>query len=110
MELVFQFGLIIMFSSVFPLAPAICTVVNIIIFLYMKSETYHNRRRIPQLSIGIGDFLFMLELLSHISIVFNCAIMYFTSDTVEALLVSKKEDLKPCLGAGDSDMCMNINR
>lgn len=43
--------------------------------------------------------MYMIELLSHLSIVVNCAIIYFTSNTFREFFVSTEEE-QVCLGIG----------
>jgi hypothetical protein len=47
MEFVSQFGLIIMFSSVFPLAALICMIQNYFRLLFTRSEIKYNKRLFP---------------------------------------------------------------
>jgi len=42
----------------------------------------------PEISVGIGRFLTMIEFLSQVSVVINCAIAYFTSNTYEKFFVT----------------------
>jgi hypothetical protein len=98
MGFVLQFGLIIFFSSVFPLA-AMCSLIANYIKLYMLThENKTKRRQMPQISIGIGQFMYMIRLLSHMAIVVNMSIVYFTSSTFRQLFVTDREAKTVCFG------------
>jgi hypothetical protein len=79
MDFVMQFGYIVMFSSVFPLAGFFCWAFNYVKMLSLLNEFQYKRRIMPEISVGIGMFMNFLELLSKVSTVINCAICYFTS-------------------------------
>lgn len=84
MELVIQFGYVVLFSTVFPLCAFVCFVSNAINLQSMRLELDLKRRSIPSVSIGIGVYLDMLEFLSIVSVAINIGIAYFTShDTRE---------------------------
>ena len=79
-----QFGYVVLFSTVFPLAAAVCWFANMFNLLSMRMELDLTRRSIPGVSIGIGVYLDMLEFLSIVSVAINIGIAYFTShDTRE---------------------------
>ena len=87
MDFVQQFGYIVLFSSCFPLAGFFCFIANFILIRSVMNEFKYNRRPMPEISIGIGQFLYMIEFLSHCSIVINIAICYFTSQTYKTNFV-----------------------
>lgn len=103
MELVIQFGHVIMFSSVFPLASCAVLLSNFISFLSIKNDFRFKRRLVPDVSLGIGEFSYYLDVLSHASIIINCAIIYFTSTTYrEKFVNSDSELINVCLGVGST--------
>ena len=79
MELVVQFGYIVLFSVVFPLGAFMSLVNNHIkINSTVKNLRYYRRFK-AEVSDGIGSWMKSLEILSQISIFLNCATLYFTS-------------------------------
>jgi len=64
MDFVMQFGYIVMFSSVFPLAAFFCFMFNGLVLISVLNEFKHKRRIMPEISVGIGRFLTMIEFLS----------------------------------------------
>lgn len=108
MEFVQQFGMIIMFSSVFPLAALICLTINWARLYFSRIEIKYNRRTLPQICIGIGQFMYMIEFLAHMSIVVNCAIIYFTSKTFRNVFVSEGFE-QVCLGSSKSG-CITVGK
>jgi len=107
MEFIKQFGCIILFGSIFPMAGMICLITNFWLFKIIKLELWYKRRAIPELSIGIGQFEYMVRFLSHLSIVINVAIMFFTSEELRNAIISSPDDeMKVCLGS--SDFCTNV--
>ena len=88
MDLVIQFGKISLFAPCFPLAGAIVLINN----NFLVISGIHNinifKRTIPDVSIGIGPFIWMIEILSYISVVVNMAILIWTSDRVESFFVT----------------------
>jgi hypothetical protein len=79
MGLVMQFGYIVFFSTVFPLAAFACFVANTLNLMSLKQEQGLKKRSVPSVGIGIGIYLDMLEFLSNTAIAVNIAIAYFTS-------------------------------
>ena len=45
----------------------------------------------PEISVGIGQFMFIFEFLSMVGIVVNCALAYFTSERYKEIVVSGSE-------------------
>ena len=87
MELVVQFGYIVLFSEVFPLAAFMSIISN---YIQMKSQINnlsYTRRSKPEVSTGIGNWMTCIQILSQFSIITSCACIYFTSKTFRKLLV-----------------------
>ena len=56
MDFVMQFGYIVMFSSVFPLAGFFCLLSNQLLMASLLNEFRYKRRNFPEISVGIGKF------------------------------------------------------
>jgi hypothetical protein len=107
MDFVMQFGIIVMFSSVFPLAAFLFLLLNAWTEKIIFTEIFSNKRGLPEMSQGIGPFLYMLELLSHASVFINASIIYFTSETFkEFYIVDTNEKTTICLGS--ETMCTEV--
>jgi|TARA_B110001450_G_scaffold242707_1_gene253300 hypothetical protein len=50
------------------------------------------RRFKPEVSDGIGNWMNALEILSTLSIFFNCIFIYFTSSTYQHLFLGKSHE------------------
>ena len=84
MEVVIQYGYIVMFSASFPLAPLIALIAGII---ELRVDGYKLtdivRRPLPSGSSGIGNWLQILRFLSFVGIFTNATIIVFTSTMVQ---------------------------
>lgn len=60
--------------------------------MFNIKEIKYNKRLFPQISLGIGQFMYMMEFLSHLSIVVNVSIIYFTSTTFSDFFISRDEE------------------
>jgi anoctamin-10 len=92
MELIAQFGFIALFSEVFPPASLFSFICN---FIQMKSQINnfkYTRRFKAEVGNGIGSFMDCLQILTQLSIISNCALLFWTSKYFHMLFVSKKED------------------
>jgi len=99
MELVKQFGCFVMFGSIFPMAGFVYLMTNYFLIYMIKKEMTIKKRTIPQISIGLGQFNSMISILSHLSLVVNVAILYFTSDRVKKAIISDTNTThEVCLG------------
>lgn len=82
-EIIIQFGYIVLFAQAFPLAPFFSILCN---FLEMKGAmnmmAYYSKRTRAQGASGIGTWRSIAEILSFVSIGVNCAIIYWTSDSL----------------------------
>lgn len=94
MELVVQFGFIVLFSSVFPLASLMSLISNRIQIGSQINNFTYTRRFTPEVSNGIGSFLSCLQILCQISIMVNSGIIYFTSKTIRLHFVQNDPDLE----------------
>jgi hypothetical protein len=89
MDLVMQFGYISLFSTVFPLAAFVSYVSNSLTLKSIYLEFELEKRSIPEISIGIGKCLDMIELIQFVSVIVNCALIYFTNDASEKFLAPR---------------------
>ena len=84
MEIVIQYGYIVMFSASFPLAPLLCLLMGII---EVRVDAYKltdlTRRPIPNQAHGIGNWMQILRFLSFAGIFTNATIIVFTSTMVK---------------------------
>ena len=87
MELIVQFGYIVLFSEVFPLAALMSYISNYIQMQSQINNLGYSRRFKAEVSNGIGNWLTCLQILTQFSIFTSCACIYFTSRTFRNLLV-----------------------
>jgi hypothetical protein len=95
MELVIQFGYIVLFAEVFPLGAVMSLISNYIQIQSQVSNFKYTRRFKSEVSSGIGSWMTCLETLAQMSIMTNCAMVYFTSKIYHKMFVMdvyKKSD------------------
>lgn len=63
MDLVMQFGYVSLFSTVFPLTPVFVLAFNQVTLKAINLEFEFEKRCIPEVSIGIGKCLDMIDLI-----------------------------------------------
>jgi hypothetical protein len=90
-ELVKQFGYIVLFSGIFPLASFMSYISNGIQIKSQIANLQYQRRFKAEVSNGIGSWLGRLENLSQLAIIVNCASVYFTSHVYQGLFVKYEE-------------------
>lgn len=83
MDLVIQFGYISFFGTVFPPAALICFCFNIVTLSSMKNDFQYKKRRLPEVSIGIGTYINMIEQISIATVAVNSMIAIFTSQKIK---------------------------
>lgn len=81
LEMTMQFGYVAMFSSAFPLA-ALCAILNNIVEIRSDAFKISNTCQRPRSyrAAGIGIWYWILEGLSIIAVITNCAIIGYTSE------------------------------
>lgn len=89
MDLVMQFGYITLFSTVFPLAAFVSYLSNSLTLKALYLEFELEKRSIPEISIGIGKCLDMIELIQFVSVIVNCGLIYFTNTAAEQFLAPR---------------------
>lgn len=93
MELVTQFGFIIFFSAVFPLAGFFSFISNYVQIKSQINNLKYSRRFKAEYSNGIGTFLNCLSNLCQISLMVNAGIIYFTSRTYRYMIVGGNPEI-----------------
>ena len=81
--MVIQLGFVTMFAPAFPLAPLFALINNTLEF---RGELYMNRikkRNRATGASGIGAWMWIIDLLSIISVIANCGILFFTSTKLQ---------------------------
>ena len=78
-DLASQFGLVVLFSVVFPLASLLCLIASGLKLKAIKLEMKYQRRIEPELAFGIGQFNGIFTFIAHLAIVSNAALAYFRS-------------------------------
>lgn len=88
MELVAQFGFITLFSEIFPPASLCSFICNYIQMKGQIGNMKYTRRFKAEVGNGIGSFMDCIEILTRLSIMSNCAMLFWTSKYFKALFVS----------------------
>ena len=84
-----QFGYISLFSTIFPLAAVASYICNALTLKAIYLEFEFEKRSLPEVSIGIGKCLEMLDLIQFVSVIINCALIYFTNQSTERFLTPR---------------------
>lgn len=83
-ELMLQYGFVSLFSTAFPLCGVMALVNNIV---EIRSDAYKlivaHQRPIPRMAEDIGSWYNIMELMTYISVMTNCALVWFTSSFPE---------------------------
>ena len=79
MEIVCQYGFIVLFTSIFPPAALMSAISNWVQIKNQVNNMGRIRRFKAEVSDGIGNWLQCIQVLSQLSIMVNCAVVYFTS-------------------------------
>jgi len=79
MDISLQFGLIVMFSNVLPLAAFLCLVANGMKLYAMNLEFKYRRRNEPELAFGINEFMEIFYSLSYFAVIVQILIAKFVS-------------------------------
>ncbi|CAD7960146.1 unnamed protein product [Amoebophrya sp. A25] len=82
-EIVVLFGDVTLFSVIFPLAPLLAMILALVEIRIdsFKIFKYH-RRPTPRRCVGIGSWLYLLELVSWFSLVTNAALLVWTFNVI----------------------------
>jgi anoctamin-10 len=82
LELTIQYGFIVLFAIAFPLIPVICWFSNMFEMQVDKVKLlYLSKRPNPQGAFDIGNWFYILELMSFLAIFSNAGLLIFTSNT-----------------------------
>ena len=90
MQLIVQFGFIVLFGGVFAPAALLSSFTNFIQIASQMRNFSYSRRFKAEVSNGIGSFTNCLELLTKLSVITNSLILFFTSHAFQRLLVEIK--------------------
>ena len=108
MNYVMQFGYITLFGTTFPIAAFVCLVCNFFLIKAVKNNFEYSKRIFPEISLGIGQFMTMLDILSFCSVIINCGLIFFSSNTYRKLgIYDPKDDQVICFDAGKV-FCANV--
>jgi len=87
LEMVIQFGFIVLFVAAFPLAPLFALINNVI---ELRTDAYkfvrERRKPVAETAMGIGAWEQLLRVLCQLGVVTNGVILAFTSHAVEKLI------------------------
>lgn len=75
------FSLIVFYSNVVPLASLLCCITSYFKLNLSIQEMQYQRRVEPEISFGIGKFLGIFEIVSHLALIINVAIALWSSET-----------------------------
>ena len=78
MELVIQFGYIILFGQIFPLGALFSYFSNEIQIYSQVDNLIYMRRPMPEVADNIGHWMGALETLSNLSVATNAILLYYT--------------------------------
>lgn len=87
MELGIQYGFITLFSVVFPLAPIVSLIANMIQVDTQKQNMIYQRRFKAETANGIGPWLEIINIITKLAVIINMGTLFFTSDIGRALFV-----------------------
>ncbi|KAJ8371019.1 hypothetical protein SKAU_G00110470 [Synaphobranchus kaupii] len=91
LEIVLQFGFITIFVAAFPLAPLFALLNNWAeVRLDAHKYVCEYRRPVAERAQNIGVWFYILEVLSHVSVIVNAFLIAFTSDFLPRLLYQYK--------------------
>ena len=86
-SIIVQFCFVLFFSSVFPLAPLIALLNNIVLLRVSAYKICYTRQRpIALKSAGLGVWEDVLQVMSVVGILTNCGIMGYTSTVLQTHL------------------------
>lgn len=114
MNYIMQFGYISLFGTVFPAAAAVCLFFNYFLVKAVKNNFEYSKRIFPEVSLGIGQFMIMIDILSYCSVIVNCGLIFFSSNTYRKMSVwTPDDDTAICFdaptGPGNKPLfCANI--
>lgn len=91
MEIVCQYGFIVLFSAIFPPAALMSSISNWVQIKNQVNNMGRIRRFKAEVSDGIGNWLQCIQILSQLSIIVNCAVVYFTSHYYKKMFVASEQ-------------------
>ncbi|CEM22113.1 unnamed protein product [Vitrella brassicaformis CCMP3155] len=80
-SMIVQFGYVVMFSAIFPLAPLLALIGNLLeLRTFVIGRITHERRPLPERATGIGPWQPIYEFFSIFSVVANLIVLWFTEN------------------------------
>ena len=108
MNYVMQFGYIVLFGTTFPIAAFICLLCNYFLVDGVRNNFSYAKRIFPEISLGIGQFMTMLDILTFASVIINCGLIFFSSNTYRKMgIYDPKDDQVICFDAA-MGFCANV--
>ena len=92
MELVVQFGYVILFGQIFPLAAFFSMLSNHLQIKIQAHNTRITRRGKPEIAISIGTWIDCLEFLGKINVVTNTVMLFFTFRNFRKIFIDTGEE------------------
>lgn len=92
MELVSQFGYVILFGQIFPLGAFFSYFSNEIQIYTQVDNLKYMRRPKPEVAEDIGSWLPALEVLSNVNVVTNTMLLYYTHKSYRLILTEEYAD------------------
>ena len=90
-DLATQFGLVVLFSVVFPLAALLCLIASSLKLKAINYEMKYQRRIEPEVAFGIGQFNGIFTFIAHLAIVSNAALAYFKSARYREIFMENQD-------------------
>jgi len=104
MELVVQFGYVILFGQIFPLAGLFSMFSNHLQIWSQINNLARMNRAKPEVADGIGNWLKCIEILGHINVVTNSILIFFTHKSYKNIFVVDHDH-----EVGDEDIINEFN-
>ena len=102
-NIVIQFCFVLFFSEVFPLAPLVALLNNIVLIRLMAYKICYTRQRpIAQKTSGLGVWEDVLQIMSVVGILTNCGVLGYTSKQLRLSLIPAIGSSIPTTSPGDS--------
>lgn len=105
LEMIVQYGFVVMFGAVFPLAPLFALINNIAEIRVDAFKLLSARRIIPHRASDIGNWAKVLEVITRLGILTNACLVAFTTDIIDRYYYMYYENVpKPDDGSDASDV------
>ena len=88
-----SFSLIVFYSNAVPLASFLCCIISYAKLNLCITEMQYQRKVEPEISFGIGKFLGIFEIVSHLGLIINMAIALWSSETTKVYFFTTDSDI-----------------